>query len=127
MAGDVRQGCCHHVHVTVYVTVCVMVIMCGVLQDGRSCATGASLESSGSNHAAPARSQDNDSPTMQTADADQAVPLPSEAGAAGCNFVGTGQTVGGADQPQSQAVHEIAVSYDLGVHADTSFVADLLT
>lgn len=82
------------------------------VQDGRSGATGVSMESSGSNHTAPAGLQPIGSPTMQTANAGQPMLLPSKAGAAECAGTGADQTVGGDKQPQLQSIVRITVSGD---------------
>ncbi|DBB07098.1 TPA: hypothetical protein ACH3X1_011679 [Trebouxia sp. C0004] len=91
------------------------------LQEGRGSQAGSSMESSGSNHAAPAGCKSNVLPSAQTTHAEQLLMLPSTTYPRACLDTGQDQAAAGGEQHQLQKVaHLNKVSHQIADSAERS-------
>ncbi len=85
------------------------IIIVFVLQEGRGSPAGTSMESSGSNHAAPAGFKFHDSPSVQTAHAEQLLLLPSTTDPSSSVDADADQAAAIDEQQQPQKVAHLKV------------------
>jgi len=80
-----------------------------VLQEGKGSPAGISMESSGSNHATPAGFKFHDSPSVQTAHAEQLLLLPRVTDPSAYGDAGPHQAAADDEQQQPQKVAYLKV------------------
>ena len=95
--------------IIIVIIVIIITVVVVVLQEGKGSPAGTSMESSGSNHAAPAGFRFHDSPSAQTTHAEQLLLLPSTTDPSASFDAGLDQAAAADEQQQLQKVAHLEV------------------